>query len=42
MLVHTIFDQQLYDLEKHPDTIQNPMAQKVQLSNTGKGIYELF
>ena len=37
-----IFDQQLYDTSVHPDTSKTPLAQKVQLSNTGLEIYSSF
>jgi hypothetical protein len=32
----------MYDTAPHPDTAKNPLAQKVQLSNTGLDIYSSF
>ena len=37
-----IFDQQIYDTDVHPDTDKTPLAQKVQLSNSGLELYNSF
>ena len=37
-----IFDQQIYDTDVHPDTDKTPLAQKIQLSNSGLEIYTSF
>ena len=37
-----IFDQQIYDTDVHPDTTKTPLAQKVQLSNSGLELYNSF
>ena len=40
--IQAIGDQQMYDLDPHPDTATKAMAQTVQLSNTGREIYAEF
>ena len=37
-----LFDQQIYDTDVHPDTTKTPLAQKVQLSNSGLELYNSF
>ena len=37
-----MYKRQLYDPDLHPDTATTPLAQKVQLSNTGLDVYNSF